>query len=257
MKLNYKKFGDSGSKLIIIHGLLGSLDNWQTLAKRYADHFQVYTIDVRNHGKSPHSPDFSYDLMVKDLEDFYEHHTIEKANIIGHSMGAKIAMNFALSNPSNVETLVSADMSPVAGNSDHDFIFKALNSIDMEEVQNRSDAEDQLKHAISDFGIRQFLLKNLDRKKDGSYEWKMNLKALSENYESILEEVRSDNSFDGPTLFIKGGKSGYIKDEHEAAISGLFPNVQFATIENAGHWLHAEKPDNFFDITLEFVKKNA
>jgi len=255
MNLNFKTFG-SGEPLIILHGLLGSLDNWQTLAKKYAQHYTVFIIDQRNHGKSPHSSEFSYDLMVEDLVEFCEQHHIYSTNLLGHSMGGKVVMQFAIENPDMVNKLIVADIAPVKYKAGHNDIFNALHSVDLSKMTSRKDVENILSKTISSFGVRQFLLKGLTRAEDLSFEWKFNLNSLWNNYPKILDTFsEEDNQFEGKTLFVNGEKSHYVLPEYYPIIKKYFPNYQLKTIEDASHWLHAEKPKEFFEITNNFLLK--
>lgn len=254
MDLNYKSFG-SGEPLLILHGLLGSLDNWQTLAKKYAEYYTVFIIDLRNHGKSPHSEAFSYDLMVADILEFCEQNHIYNTNLLGHSMGGKVAMQFAVEHNDLVNKLIIADISPVNYPPGHDVIFEALLSVDLNKMESRSDVEEVLKQTIPEFGVRQFLMKGLTRADDNSFEWKFNLKSLWENYPKILNTFETTENFEGKTLFINGGSSKYVLTEYYTEIEKYFPNYNLETIENVGHWLHAENPKEFLEKTLNFLNK--
>lgn len=253
MKLHFKKQG-SGFPVIILHGLLGSLDNWQTVAKYLQEQFTVYLVDQRNHGKSPHSEKMDFDLMVQDLETLMDEEGITKAHLIGHSMGGKTAMNFALQHPQRVEQLVVVDIGPRQYEPGHDMIFRALFAMDPSAITSRGDAEEQLEYYIHNQGIRLFLLKNLQREKDGSFSWKMNLEGIYSNYDNILEAVESDEPFDHPVLFIRGGKSDYIQDQDMDGIKQLFPNARLHTIEESGHWVHAEARKPFIQAVKEFLR---
>ncbi|MFN0276678.1 MAG: alpha/beta fold hydrolase [Chitinophagales bacterium] len=251
MQLNFLKSG-RGSPLIILHGLYGMLDNWKSIAKVLEESFTVYLIDQRNHGKSPHTNEHSYKLMSKDLLEFFGQQNIASAHIIGHSMGAKTAMQFTLDHSKMVEKLIVVDMGVKRYSGGHDAIFDALFSIDLNEIHYRADAEKILLDKISDFGTRQFILKNLSRNINGSYQWKFNLQALFKNYESeILAPIQANHSFKKPTLFIRGGDSEYIQDGDWEKIQTLFPNSRLETIEGAGHWVHVDKPV----ILLKHIKE--
>lgn len=251
MELNYKQFGQ-GEPIIILHGLFGMLDNWQTVAKKLAEHYTVFIIDQRNHGKSPHDPELDYPTMAEDLKCFMEENWIYKAHLIGHSMGGKTVMQFALEYPDMVDKLVVVDIAPKKYTGGHQTIFDALFSLDLDTLEGRSDAETQLGKKIAEAGVRQFLLKNLSRKKEGGYAWKMNLSAIFEHYEDILDTIEGESA-DMETLFIKGGKSKYIQDEDRDTITDLFPNSTIQTVDNAGHWVHAEQPEILMDMVLEFL----
>lgn len=253
MELNYKSFG-SGPALIILHGLFGSLDNWQGLAKRYAAHFSVFIVDQRNHGKSPHSDaPYTYAQLAEDLQAFMEQHGIPTAHLIGHSMGGKTVMQFAVEHEYRVERLIVVDMGIAANDHRHTAIIDALNAFPFQEIHERKAADEWMASHIPDFDERQFLLKSLDRRADGGFEWKFNLQVLHRDYAHILEGISSPYPIDVPTLFIRGGKSTYVMDEDFPAIRALFPQVQFETIAGAGHWVHAQAPDAFFEKTMAFL----
>jgi len=252
MTLNYKTFGQ-GQPLIILHGLLGSLDNWQTIGKQLSENYSVFIIDQRNHGKSPHSADFNYDLLAEDLNEFMDEHFISSAHILGHSMGGKTAMYFAMKYPDKIDKLIIADIAPVQYQEGHNDIFEALRSIDLSQEDNRNDIDEKLKLKIPNFGVRQFLMKGLTRNEDLELAWKFNLKAIWANYLEILKTFETDAFFDKETLFIKGEKSDYILDEYKTDILKYFPKAKFVTINGVGHWLHAEKPEEFFNITNAFL----
>lgn len=251
MELYSREFGQ-GDPVVILHGLFGFSDNWQTVAKALADQHLAITPDLRNHGRSPHLLTHSYPEMAEDLKQFLESHWIFTTNLIGHSMGGKVAMQFALDHPDMVEKLIVVDISPGAANDNHSDIFEALLALDLDKVTTRQQAEDFLKKHISNSGTLQFLLKNITRRKDGSYAWKMNLPVLWQEYPKILAGV-SGPAFNKPTLFIRGSKSDYIKDSDFSLIKSLFPKAEIATIDGAGHWVHADKPAELLDLVRGFL----
>lgn len=252
MTLNYKTFGQ-GQPLIILHGLLGSLDNWQTIGKQLAENYSVFIIDQRNHGKSPHSAEFNYELLAEDLHEFMEEHFISSAHILGHSMGGKVAMCFALKYPDMVDKLIIADIAPVQYEEGHKDIFDALFSIDLSQEDNRNEIDEKLKLKIPNFGVRQFLMKGLTRNDEKELAWRFNLKDIWANYQEILKAFETDEQFDEKTLFIKGEKSNYIIDEYKKDILKYFPKSNIVVISNVGHWLHAEKPQEFFETVNSFL----
>ena len=252
MELNFKVFG-SGEPLIILHGLLGSLDNWQTLAKRYAEHFTVFIIDQRNHGRSPHSSEFSYDLLVEDLLAFCETQHLYKTHLLGHSMGGKVAMQFALQHADYIDKLIIADIAPVRYEPGHNEIFEALRNVDLSTVKSRKEVELQLAKTIKNFGVRQFLMKGLTRGAQNNFEWKFNLSSLWNHYDNILGSFECEEQFEGDTLFINGANSSYVLPAYDAEINKYFPHNTRISIPNAGHWLHAEQADEFYDKTLSFL----
>ncbi len=253
MKLNYKTFGE-GQPLIILHGLFGTLDNWQTLARKFAEHFRVFIVDQRNHGKSPHNDFIDYPSMADDLYDFLSDHDLQQVIVLGHSMGGKTAMQFAHTYPEKVNRLIVVDIAPKAYPPGHHFIFDALFSIDLDTIESRSDAEAVMEEKIGDEAIRLFLLKNLTRTKAGGYRWKMNLDAIYRHYEDILSAVRSETPFANPTLFIRGERSNYIQDEDFSSIHEQFSTAEIVTMPGAGHWLHSEQPEEMLKIVLDFSK---
>ena len=253
MELNYKVLGE-GKDLLILHGLFGSLDNWLSLAKQWSEEYRVWIIDQRNHGKSPHSDQFSYEIMANDLKEFIEAHRIHDPIILGHSMGGKTAMEFAVKNPEALSKLIVVDIAPVKYEVHHYKILEALNSIDPNTLQSRNEADDLLKKLVPEFGVRQFLLKNLDRKPDGSYEWKFNLKVLEREIVPISAWAISEGEFLKPTLFVKGELSNYVLPEYAASILEKFPHYDLEEIKGAGHWVHAEKAEEFFKVVSDFIK---
>ncbi len=253
MELNYKEIG-AGEPIIILHGLLGSLDNWQTIGRQLSEQYRVFLVDERNHGKSPHTATHSYPEMANDLLEFMNQRGLEKAHLLGHSMGGKVVMQFAVTYPDRVKSLIVADMGMKHYRRHHDEIFDALYRIDLDAIERRSDAEEQMAILIEDFGMRQFLLKSLDRTAEGRYEWKFNLDVLNADYENIIKGIESDTVVDAPVLFIRGGNSGYVQDKDFPGFRRNFPQAQLVTIPGAGHWLHAEAPGEFLEALLKFLK---
>lgn len=251
VKLNYKKMG-SGEPLLILHGLLGSLDNWQTVGRQLSEQWKVYLIDQRNHGKSPHTETMDYEVMAADMERFMDDHNIARAHLLGHSMGGKTVMQFALTRPDRVKKLMVADMGPKQYPHGHDQIFKALFALDPKKMESRTEAEEKLKFYIHEPPVLFFLLKNLDRTPDG-FEWKINLDGIYKSYDHILEEITAAEPFNGATLFIRGEKSQYIQDGDLPEIEKLFPHYQLKTLKGAGHWVHAEAQDAFLKTVEDFL----
>lgn len=252
MKLNFRTLG-TGEPLIIMHGVFGSSDNWQTLGKVFAEKFKVLLVDLRNHGNSPHSDEFDYDVMVKDVVELMDDEGLTKAHILGHSMGGKVAMHLATQHPDKVDKLIVVDIAPKYYPPHHQQIFEGFHSVDLENLENRKDADEQMAKVISNFGVRQFILKNLDRKKDGSFGWKLNVDAIEQAVENVGEGLEEDVSFDGTTLFIAGSKSDYITDEDHDLIREHFPKALIASVKDAGHWVHAEKPKELGEMVMEFL----
>lgn len=257
MQLNHKTIG-SGDPLVILHGLFGMLDNWQTLGKRFGESRMSVLVDQRNHGKSPHADAVDYPSLAADLAQFLEDQWMHEVDILGHSMGGKVAMQYALNFPDRVRKLIVVDMGVKQFPRGHDEIFAAMRSVPLtveegEEPLSRSQIDDLLSEHISEPGVRMFLMKNLKRNKELGYDWKMNLDALEKGYDDILKPVMGE-PWRGEALFIRGGKSGYIKDEDWPGIQAMFPNAQLKTIEGAGHWVHAEAPDEVFALVESFLK---
>lgn len=243
-----------GKPLIILHGFLGMLDNWKTLGTSFTENgFKVHLIDQRNHGKSFHSPDFNYDILADDLLTYMNHYEIKSTALIGHSMGGKTAMQFACSYPERVNKLLIADIAPKFYPPHHQDIINGLNAIDTTNLKSRNDADQQLKKHISNPGIRQFLLKNLDRDENKKLCFKFNLAVLSEKMEEIGDNISSTDSFNGPTLFLRGDRSEYVTKNDLELINRHFPNATVETIDKAGHWLHAENPEQFFSKSMAFL----
>ena len=254
MKLNYKKLGE-GQPLIILHGLFGMLDNWITLGKRYAEHFEVYLIDQRNHGKSGHCDEFTFADMADDLKEFIDDHHLRGAMMLGHSMGGKTLIEFANDHAYFINKMVIADIGPKKVNvTGHLQLIDAMDQLDLENLKSRKEAEEALKDPIPNLVIRQFLLKNLYWKTKDKLAWKFNLKAIKQNFEEVLSGM-SDYKIEVPTLFLKGANSDYILPEDERLILKQFPRGQIISIPNAGHWLHAEQPEDFYRITLAFCQE--
>jgi len=264
MELFYRKLG-SGPPLIIVHGLYGSSDNWVSIAKKLSTHFEVFAIDQRNHGQSGHSKEHNYQLMVEDLSEFLIDNNIERPILLGHSMGGKVVINFAIQYPENISSLIVADIAPKPySESDentiyHKRILESLNSIDLKRIYSRKEVYEKLVDVIKSDKIVQFLLKNLHRKLDQSFEWRLNISTIAKNLENILKGKQFENLPDSleitgfPVLFLKGENSNYINKDDYVLIHKIFPYAEIVTIKNAGHWLHAEQPDDFVNEIKQFV----
>lgn len=261
MKLEFKKFGQ-GNPLFIIHGLYGSGDNWFTIGRNLMDRFTIYLVDLRNHGNSPHDPAISYDLMTTDLEELFESEKITKANLMGHSLGGKVVMNFALKYPGKVEKLVvidvalrsySAQGSIAPQTLQHQKIIKALASLDITVTDERNAIDQQLSNEISSKTLRQFLLKNLKRYENGAFYWGLNIDAIQRNMLNLMDSVKvAGRKFNGSVLIIRGTKSGYISDTDYTDFLQVFPAAKIEDFET-GHWVHAEQPDRLIRLLKEFL----
>lgn len=252
--LNYKVMGQ-GEPLIILHGLFGTLDNWQTLGRYLSEAYTVFLVDQRNHGRSPHLPHQDYPSMAEDLHRFMEQQGVYRSNLLGHSMGGKTAMEFALEYPEQVDKLIVVDMAPKEYPRGHDQVFEALLAIDLSILSSRQAAEEILRGFIREEGVVQFLLKNLSRAKGGGFEWKMNLPVLYRCYPELLSAPKAQGYFSGETLFVRGGKSDYVLDSDLPAIRAHFPNYQLETIPQAGHWVHADAPADLLKLVLDFLRR--
>lgn len=256
MQLNYQRYGQ-GAPLIILHGLFGSLTNWTTLSKRFGEHYTVFAVDQRNHGASPHSDQSSYPLMAEDLRAFMQEQNLTSAHLLGHSMGGKTAMQFALSHPQLVEKLIVVDIAPKAYPAHHDTIFDALCELNLSEYTSRAELDRALAGKIDYAPTRQFLLTNVTRDDAGRFAWKINLDGIYQTYDAIIGGIESANHFDKPTLFVRGETSDYIQDQDRPEIEALFPQARIVTIKGAGHWVHAEAPDAFFSTILAFLQASG
>ena len=247
MILFERHFG-SGEPLIILHGLFGQSDNWTSIARKLGENFSVYTLDLRNHGQSGHDNAMNYDVMADDLLETIDHFGIQKMHLIGHSMGGKVAMLFALKYPERIKKMIIADIGPRFYEPHHQKILQGLNQLDLGSLTSRTDAENELSQLIPDAGTRQFLLKNLYRNNEGGFSWRFNLPVITEEIDHIGEQL-PPGICTTSALFFHGGKSDYIIPSNYTDILNYFPNAEFQIMQGAGHWLHAENPTEFIRIT--------
>lgn len=254
MELNYKTFGH-GEPLIILHGLFGMLDNWQQFARELSNDFSVFIIDLRNHGRSPHDDVLNYEVMAEDLFHFMESHFMFEAFVLGHSMGGKTAMQMALMEPDMVQKLIVVDIAPKPYAPQHLDILKALDGVPIDQVESRGEVNESLKELVPQKGVRQFLMKNLTRKKGGGYRWKMNLEAIVAHYDKILDFNPMLDPFENPALFIQGGRSPYIREEDVPVIRSQFLEARIERIDHAGHWVHVDAYRELLDLTREFLNE--
>lgn len=250
MKLHYREIGE-GKPVVILHGLFGNSDNWQTHGKRLSEYYRVILVDLRNHGHSGWSDDFSYELMAADLKELFDDLNLEEVILLGHSMGGKTAMLFAQKHPELLEKLIVVDMGIKLYPPHHQHILEAINTLDLSTVENRSQAEQHLSKYIDSDGVKQFLLKNIYWVEKGKMAWRMNTPVLEREMDNILTAIERKECF-VQTLFIRGGLSQYILDEDISEIEDVFPDSEFITIPDAGHWVHAEQPEAFIDAVLGF-----
>lgn len=251
-KLNHKIIGQ-GDPIIVLHGLFGMLDNWQTFAKQLAEDYMVILVDQRDHGKSGHTDSFSYPLLADDLMEFMEDNWIHHASILGHSMGGKTAMQFAANHEDMLDKLIVVDIAPKVYRPGHNEIFEALNAVPIGEIKSRKEVDDILSTYIEEAGVKLFLMKNLRRNKQGGFNWKMNLPLLHREYSKILANVDITSKVTVPSLFVRGTKSHYIDEDEQ--LDNYFEHAELINIE-AGHWIHAEKPEELLTVVRAFLLKN-
>jgi esterase len=251
MQLNFKKSG-SGPPLVILHGLFGSLDNWFSIAKELVEHYTLYLVDQRNHGDSPHSTEWNYGVMVEDLLELLDAEGLDSVYLMGHSMGGKTVMNFAVQYPERVSKLIVGDIAPRYYPIHHQVILEGLNALDLSQLQSRKEADDLLAPYIPELGIRQFLLKSLGRDTNG-FAWKINLSVITQHIEEVGKALDEETVFEGPTLFLGGANSSYIQEKDLSDMKRHFPNCTWISIPNAGHWLHAEQPQAVVAAMRKFL----
>lgn len=252
----YSKIEGEGKPFVIMHGFLGMSDNWKTLAGQYVEAgFQAHILDLRNHGRSFHSEKWSYEAMVQDVFEYCQANQLTKIDILGHSMGGKVAMLFATTHPEIVDKLIVADIGPKFYKQHHQDILAGLNAVDFSVKPSRADVEAIVSQYVPDFGTCQFLLKNLYWAAPGQLAFRFNLAVFNNNLDAIGKALPEGLIFNKETLFVRGGNSGYIADSDFDMIRKHFPKAIFETIPNAGHWLHAENPKMFFELTTAFLKE--
>lgn len=260
MQLFYRKFGEKGDiPIIILHGIFGNSDNWFSYARRLSQEgFEVFTVDQRNHGQSPHSDVFNYLAMTDDLFDFIDEHEIEDPILLGHSMGGKVAMRFALENPQLISKLIVVDISLKAygPRKQHRSIINAMKAVKLDHISSRKEIEGQINEIIPEERIRQFVLKNLHRREQDEFEWRINIDGIDKNLDQLFDGIETIEKFEKPTLFVKGGASDYILLEDYKQIRYNFPNAEIITIADASHWVHVEAPERFYQLTMGFASGN-
>lgn len=245
----------SGEPIIILHGLFGLSDNWLTIGKKLAEDYQIYILDLRNHGRSPHSKELNYNLMVEDVYEFLTDFNLRTVSLLGHSMGGITAMNFAVEYPHRLNKLIVIDIAPKSYPIFHHSIIKGLYAIDLKRLKKRRQADLDLQKFVPEKNTRQFLLKNLYRNENGEYSWRINLSAISNNLAEIGKGLLADEKFTNPTLFIKGEFSEYIHPSDVSLIKQSFPNAIIKTISGASHWVHADAPDETLSIVRDFINE--
>ncbi|HSZ25756.1 MAG TPA: alpha/beta fold hydrolase [Cytophagaceae bacterium] len=256
MNLYYRELGTETPPIIILHGVFGSCDNWLTVSKGLAEIHKVYLLDARNHGQSPHSDEFNYQVMAEDLHEFIQQHQLMNPILIGHSMGGKTVMKYAADYPNEFSKMIVVDISPRYYPPHHQSILEGLSAISLETLESRQEADDILKKFEPVLGVRQFLLKNLYRNEQNRFDWRMNFKIIKSKIENIGEALDESAKITRPTLFIRGANSTYIQERDTTLIKTIFSDVQIATVEGAGHWVQAEKPKEFLEVVKNFLEVN-
>jgi pimeloyl-ACP methyl ester carboxylesterase len=255
LALNWEVQGE-GIPLVVLHGLFGSLDNWRWMAQRLSGEFQVFSVDQRNHGQSPHSPVFDYRAMVEDLEKFLDDRLLDRVHLLGHSMGGKTAMLFAAHYSERIDQLLVADIGPGPNPPRHDGIFALLQALPLDSMENRGAADRWLRERLPDPNLRGFLLKNLQLSPEGRLHWRFNLPVLRRNYDQILEALPIERPVEVPTLFLRGEHSDYLLPTALESLRQIFPRSRMVTLAGAGHWLHADQPLAFHHQVREFLREN-
>lgn len=252
MRLHFQVQGE-GLPLIILHGFLGSLENWQSMSKRLAALYKVYSIDLRNHGRSPHSRTMNYPVMAQDVREFIDEHGMEPPTLLGHSMGGKVAMQLAAQHPNEIEKLIVVDIAPRAYPPAHRPMLMAMDAADLPGCKSFGAVGDVLASAISDPAVRQFVMKNLKRDESGEFHWRIGLAAIIENYDNLTAAIAPENRFEKPACFIRGGLSDFVQEGDLAPIREIFPTAEFHSIPRAGHWVHVANAGDFYTVVSDFL----
>ncbi len=248
----YGQVKGEGQPLVMLHGLFGSLENLGVLSRKLAEHYQVHTLDLRNHGRSPHADTMDYQLMAADVIAYLAENDLQQVVMIGHSMGGKVAMQVVLDAPERIAALVVLDIAPVAYGDRHGNVFQGLRAIEPENLKSRVEAENILSQFVEELPVRQFLLKNLV-KSEQNFRWRINLQGIYQSYQNIVQSV-TDKVWAGKALFVRGELSDYITMEHREGILRRFPDAKVMTVNNTGHWLHAEKPAVVLKVIEQFLQ---
>jgi pimeloyl-ACP methyl ester carboxylesterase len=252
MRLHFQVQG-AGFPLILLHGFLGSLNNWRSESKRLGDHYKVYSLDLRNHGSSPHNELMNYDVMSDDVYEFADQHNLTSSFLLGHSMGGKVAMQFATRLPDRIEKLVVVDMAPRAYEPSHRPLLNAMLALDLNRFKSFGEIDKALGAVVAEPAVRQLLLKNVARQSDGKLRWKINVQAIARNYDQLSQAITPRQKFTKPALFIRGGRSNYIQKSDMPLIREIFPRAEIETITGAGHWVHFDAPDEFSNKIIQFL----
>ena len=254
MKLFFRHMG-KGNPVVILHGLLGLSDNWVTFGRQLASDFEVFIPDLRNHGQSPHDPVFNFTVLVEDLHELIEDQGLKKVNLIGHSLGGKTAMFFTLEYPDLLDKLVVVDIAlrKYSPNLEHQMLIDAMMEVDFSSARSRSDVDRQFEQNVHSIKLRQFLLKNIYWKDKETLGWRVNLPVLKESLPRMLEGITTDKKFLNPVLLVRGGLSDYVTDADLPAMVKQFPHTSVQTLANTSHWVHADAPEEFYNLVHEFL----
>ncbi len=258
MQLFYREFG-AGQAVVILHGLFGQSDNWVTVGRRIADQFHVFIPDQRNHGQSPRAAIHSFPSMADDLAEFIEEHNIQNPILVGHSMGGKVAMTYALENPDKIRKLVVIDISPrkYPERITHTQVITQMLGIELANIKTRGEVEKILELRIEDPRVRMFIMKNLYYKIHGKLAWRLNIEAINQSMDLLFDGIQSESQYKGPALFIRGGKSDYVPDADIPLITSMFPEVVLKTISGASHWVHADAPEELCFLLSNFLEREC
>jgi len=252
MRLYFQVDGQ-GPPVVVLHGLLGSLDNWRLFSRRLAAHFKVFRLDLRNHGQSPHSEIMNYQIMAQDLREFTEDQGVPSVMVLGHSMGGKVAMQFAAQYPDNIEKVVVVDIAPKAYPPTHRCLLEALRALDLKGFRSFGAVDAAIAPLIADPTVRRFVLKSLIHDPHAGFRWKIGLDAILQNYDELIRPIVLEQPFRKPVGFIRGACSNHIEDNDLPLIQKMFPQVKLIDIPEAGHWVHAEAPEKFFCAVVKFL----
>jgi esterase len=252
MKL-YSRIEGSGFPVVILHGLLGSSENWRAVSKRLSRTHRIYGVDLRNHGESPHSEIMTYPVMADDLREFFERKGISEAHLVGHSLGGKVAMQLATSYPDRVKKLVVVDIAPKAYPPSQRPILTALQRLELQSLRSFGEIDTALASAIPEIAVRQFLMKNIARVPNTGFQWRIDLASIAKNYDELTKAIIPERKYDKPALWVRGGRSDYIQDADLSSIRALFPRAELKTLATAGHWVHAEAAEEFLSVLTAFL----
>jgi pimeloyl-ACP methyl ester carboxylesterase len=252
----YCRIEGSGFPLIILHGLLGSSDNWRAISKRLSPSYKIYSVDLRNHGQSPHSSIMTYPAMAEDVRELLEIEKISECHLVGHSLGGKVAMHFATSHPDLVSKLVIVDIAPKAYPPSQRPMLAALEKLELKSFRTFGEIDAALAPAIPEVSVRQFLMKNIARVPSGGFQWRIDLSTIAKSYDELTKAIITAGPYDKPALFVRGGRSDYLAETDLPSIRATFPRAEFVTIATAGHWVHAEASDEFLQILTAFLNKS-